>query len=93
MKYVQDPETLRLVPASEYRPPAARLHYVSPDIGPYRSMQTGEVIGSRSKHRDHLKRHALIEVGNEVKAITTTHRKPFDRELRKRQIADAMNNR
>lgn len=39
--------------------------YVIPDIQPYRSMQTGEYIGSRSVHRTHLKQHGLVEVGNE----------------------------
>ncbi len=39
--------------------------YVIPDIQPYRSMQTGEIIGGRKQHRDHLKQHGLIEVGNE----------------------------
>ena len=31
----------------------------------YKSMATGEMITSRSQHREHLKRHDLIEVGNE----------------------------
>jgi hypothetical protein len=35
------------------------------DIEPYRSMATGEMITSRSKHRDHLKATGCIEVGNE----------------------------
>jgi hypothetical protein len=35
------------------------------DIQPYLSMQTGEVIGGRRQHREHLKQHGLIEVGNE----------------------------
>ncbi|MCB1460908.1 MAG: hypothetical protein KDJ90_00415 [Nitratireductor sp.] len=35
------------------------------DIEPYKSMVTGEVITSRSKHRDHLRRHDLVELGNE----------------------------
>jgi hypothetical protein len=35
------------------------------DIQPYRSMVTGEMIQSRSVHRDHLKAHGKIEVGNE----------------------------
>ncbi len=35
------------------------------DIQPYRSMATGEFVGGRRQHRDHLKRHGLIEVGNE----------------------------
>jgi putative FmdB family regulatory protein len=35
------------------------------DIQPYQSMATGEMITSRSQHREHLKAHGLIEVGNE----------------------------
>ena len=32
---------------------------------PYKSMQTGEMIEGRKRHREHLKAHGLIEVGNE----------------------------
>jgi len=39
---------------------------VVPDIQPYRSMATGEMITSRSQHRAHLRQHGLIEIGNEV---------------------------
>lgn len=35
------------------------------DIQPYKSMITGEMITSRSQHRDHLKAHGCTEVGNE----------------------------
>jgi hypothetical protein len=45
------------------RPP--KVNYVIPDIGGYKSMQTGEWISSRSTHRAHLKQHGLIELGNE----------------------------
>lgn len=38
---------------------------ILPDIQPYQSMVTGEMITSRSKHREHLRQHNLIEVGNE----------------------------
>lgn len=64
--YVQDPVTLELVPKDEYIPrrdPSAPM--VMPDIAGYKSMQTGEWISSRSKHREHLKQHGLIEIGNE----------------------------
>jgi len=40
------------------------------DIQPYRSMVTGEMITSRSAHREHLKAHRLVEVGNETKHLT-----------------------
>jgi hypothetical protein len=35
------------------------------DIQPYKSQITGEIIHSRSRHRNHLKDHNCIEVGNE----------------------------
>lgn len=38
---------------------------VIPDIQPYISQATGELIQSRSQHRDHLKAHGLVEVGND----------------------------
>ena len=38
---------------------------VMEDIKPYKSMVTGEMISSRSRHRAHLKEHNCIEVGNE----------------------------
>lgn len=39
---------------------------VMSDIGGYISQVDGSWIDSRSKHRDHLKRHNMIEVGNDV---------------------------
>ena len=39
--------------------------HVVADIQPYKSMITGEMITSRSQHRSHLKKHGMIEVGNE----------------------------
>lgn len=38
---------------------------VMTDIQPYQSMLTGEWISSRSRHREHLRDHNCIEVGNE----------------------------
>lgn len=39
---------------------------VMSDIGGYISQVDGSWIDSRSKHREHLKRHRMIEVGNDV---------------------------
>lgn len=39
--------------------------HVIPDIAPYKSMVTGERIRGRAHHRDHIREHGLIEVGNE----------------------------
>lgn len=35
------------------------------DIDPYKSMVTGEMITSRSNHKEHLMKHKLVEIGNE----------------------------
>ena len=35
------------------------------DIEPYRSIVTGERITGRAHHKEHLKEHNLIELGNE----------------------------
>lgn len=43
--------------------PAAPM--VMPDIQPYTSMIDGSLITSRSRHREHLRAHGCIEVGNE----------------------------
>lgn len=52
-----------LIPKEDYVPPSGLM--IMPDIKPYRSAVTGEEIGSRSTHRQHLRRHGLIEIGNE----------------------------
>lgn len=39
------------------------------DIQPYKSMIDGSQITSRSHHREHLKAHGCIEIGNEVKHL------------------------
>jgi hypothetical protein len=45
-------------------PQAKRLHII-PDIQPYKSMIDGHMVTSRSEHRNHLRDHNCIEVGNE----------------------------
>lgn len=47
----------------------AATHHVMPDIQAYQSMVTGEMIQSRSVHREHLRRHNVIEIGNEDKYL------------------------
>ena len=62
--------------------------YVVPDIGGYKSMQTGEWISSRSQHRAHLKQHGLIEIGNEK--ITPPSKPKADPTI-KRDVINAVN--
>lgn len=41
------------------------LPMIASDVPAYKSMATGEMIEGRAQHRAHLKKHKLIEVGNE----------------------------
>ncbi len=86
--YVFDKETGELVPKQDYSP-SAKV-YVMPDIQGYKSMQTGEWIGSRSTHREHLKTHRLVEIGNETKAHLTKQAPKVDREALRRDIHTSM---
>jgi hypothetical protein len=64
--------------------------FVQGDLSPYRSMVTGEMVSSRSRHREILRQHQLIEVGNETqylksKPVTTPRglKETLIREVRK----------
>ena len=63
-RYVWDAQAKDFVPCGEdYLPP---VHDVRGDIQPYRSMITGEMIEGRKQHREHLRKHGCIEVGNDA---------------------------
>ena len=49
------------------REPAGPM--VMKDIAPYQSMIDGSTITSRSKHREHLRAHNCVEIGNETKYL------------------------
>jgi hypothetical protein len=62
---------------------------VIPDIEGHISMADGSWVGSRSAHRENLKRNNCVEIGNDV----PTQQKPIEisrkeQEARKRQIAE-----
>jgi hypothetical protein len=62
---------------------------VMPDIEGHISMADGQWVGSRSKHRENLKRNNCIEIGNDVPTQQKTHE--FSRkehQARKQQIAE-----
>jgi len=61
---------------------------VMPDIQPYQSMADGSMITSRSHHREHLRQHNCIEIGNESmerKAPQVTNNR---REILQAQLAN-----
>lgn len=49
---------------------------IMPDITPYKSMLDGSAITSRSHHREHLRQHGCIEVGNDS-SLGRTERPPL----------------
>lgn len=61
------------------------------DIDPYRSTITGEVITSRTKHKQHLKQHGYEEVGtdNFDEAKDMFHKPPPDDKDRINDVVDA----
>lgn len=54
----------------------SKVTEIIPDVKPYQSMITGEVIGGRRQHREHLNRHGCEEVGNEKPDIAPNDYKP-----------------
>ena len=53
------------------------------DIEPYKSMIDGSMITSRTRHRDHLRAHGCIEVGNEK---MTSAPKPVSKSTRQQVL-------
>jgi protein-disulfide isomerase len=67
---------------------------VMSDIGGYVSQVTGEYIDSRSKHRNHLKQHGMVELGNDLpKQQKSVEIDRKSQEQRKRTIAEVANAR
>lgn len=58
------------------------------DIEPYKSMITGEMIGGRAHHREHLRQHNCIEVGNENMESKPVSPKSSRREFLHKRLAD-----
>ena len=83
--WVQDPDTLELIPKDEYHKPRPDAgFFVMGDIDPYQSMITGEMIQGRRQHREHLRQHECIEVGNErpkPRPLTSIDREDIRRDL------------
>lgn len=71
----------------EMQPREANM--VMSDIEPYISQVDGSVIGSRSRHKEHLRQHRMIELGNDyIKQNKPIEISRKDQEARKRTIAE-----
>jgi hypothetical protein len=89
--FVYDKEKGELVPKEEYYSASvSNAPFVMNDIQPYKNMVDGQMITSRSTHREFLKANRLVEIGTDVKAHTTRQAPKVDREAIKRDIHTAM---
>lgn len=61
-RYIQDPQTLKLVPVEEYRR-RQETHHIQEDIDPFVSHVDGSVIASRRDLREHNTRNNVVEGG------------------------------
>jgi hypothetical protein len=57
--------------------------YVISDLAEYRSVLTREMITSRSQHREHLRAHGCIEVGNEMPCVSREALPPVREDIAK----------
>ena len=75
----------KLYEKSKFHEPPKAGYDVVPDIQPYQSMVTGEIITSRSKHRQHLKDHNMVEVGNDS-CLSKPHKIPDPNPNQRREL-------
>ena len=89
--FVYDKEKGELVPKEEYYSASvSNAPFVMNDIQPYKNMVDGQMITSRSTHREFLKANRLVEIGTDVKAHTTKQAPRVDREQIRRDIHTSM---
>ena len=55
----------KLVPSEEVHNPQRPAYYIQGDLPPYRNMINGQITEGRKQHRELLKAHNCIEIGNE----------------------------
>ena len=59
-RWIQCPETNKLIPADEYvRPKTKQTHMVMEDVKPFKSPIDGSVISTRRKLDEHNRRHGV----------------------------------
>jgi len=73
----------------KYEPEAQT--YIMPDLQPYQSMADGSMIMGRRQHREHLREHNCIEIGNEVMEAKKPQQSDNRREVLRAQLANMTN--
>ena len=89
--FVQCPTTGKLIPKDEfYSAVDVNAPFVMADIQPYKNMVDGQMITSRSTHREFLRANRLVEIGTETKTHLTKQAPKVDREQLRRDIHTSM---
>lgn len=93
MRYRQAPDTGKLLPIDEWyeKYGEVRMGEAPMVIGPmepYRSPVDGTMITDRKYHREHIRKHKLIEIGNEK--LTRSARKEHNPTDIKQDIVSAL---
>jgi hypothetical protein len=72
--YRYDQKLGKMVEVTGEQRPERRSAHIIDDIKPYKVVgpEYGKVISSRSTHREYLRKHNLIEAGNERKYFSGT---------------------
>jgi len=83
---VQDDEVVFM--RDDESPAQKAGYYVVPDIQPYQNMIDGKMVTSRSEHRELLKRHGCIEIGNEKMETRVAPAQSSRRESIARRLGD-----
>lgn len=72
----------------DYSAPQDAGFQIISDIEPYQNMIDGRMITSRSEHRELLRRHNCIEIGNEKMETRPVEQKSSRREQIARRLGD-----
>jgi len=71
-RWVYDKKGRAIEVTQDWTPEPRSDYHIMPDIKPYISQIDGREITSRSRHREHLREHNCVEVGND----SSLHQKP-----------------
>jgi hypothetical protein len=89
--FVYCKEKGELIPKEEYYGSSeVNAPFVMNDIQPYKNMVDGQMITSRSTHREFLRANRLVEIGTETKTHLTKQAPKVDREQLRRDIHTSM---
>lgn len=58
-RWIQHPETGKLIPADEYVRPGPKTHMIMPDVEPFQSPVDKSWITTRQQLKEHNKRHGV----------------------------------